>query len=269
MSAQRNVLEVSAPTKEEAIANGLDQLGLTRDDVWIEVLEAGSRGLLGFGNREAIIRLIVKPLEAKPPPKPGVAPEAMPVGPVVEELQPEKDAAIQAPGVEVKGPPEISGGPDEDYVLSVARETVVELLDKMRVQATVTAKSFQEGEVGRRPTIQVEVTGDDLSILIGRQAETLGALQFITRLIVGKELGRSVSLQVDVEGYRKRRNRQLRRLARLMAEQAINTGRRQVLEPMPPDERRIVHIELRGHPDVYTESVGTGPRRKVTILPTN
>ncbi len=113
----------------------------------------------------------------------------------------------------------------------------------------------------------MDINGKDLSILIGRQAETLNALQYIASLIVGKELGHSLPLIVDVEGYRKRRQQQVRYLARRMAEQAVKTGKRQVLEPMPANERRIVHIELRDNPDVTTESVGEEPRRKVTIIP--
>jgi spoIIIJ-associated protein len=86
-------------------------------------------------------------------------------------------------------------------------------------------------------------------------------------LIINKEIGRSIPLIVDVEGYRTRRENQLRQLARRMADQAVSTGQRQVLEPMPPNERRIVHIELRERQDVTTESIGEDPRRKVTINP--
>jgi spoIIIJ-associated protein len=113
----------------------------------------------------------------------------------------------------------------------------------------------------------VDINGKDLSILIGRHAETLNALQYITGLILGKELGYSIPLILDVENYRKRREQQLRQLARRMADQAIKTGRRQMLEPMPANERRIIHIELRANAQVETESVGEEPRRKVTILP--
>ena len=80
-------------------------------------------------------------------------------------------------------------------------------------------------------------------------------------------MGRSVTLVLDVEGYRQRREQQVRQLARRMAEQAIKTGRRQVLEPMPANERRFVHIELRENSHVTTESIGEEPRRKVTIIP--
>ena len=115
-------------------------------------------------------------------------------------------------------------------------------------------------------TILVNIEGDDLSILIGRRSETLNALQYITSLIVGKRLNRWVPLMIDVQGYRARRERQLRVLARRMAEQAIHTGRRQVLEPMPANERRVIHLELRDHPQVATESIGDEPNRKVTIF---
>jgi spoIIIJ-associated protein len=114
--------------------------------------------------------------------------------------------------------------------------------------------------------VMVEVRGDDLSILIGRRSETLNALQYIASLIVSKELDRWVPMSIDVQGYRARRERQLRILARRMADQAVHTGRRQSLEPMPANERRLVHLELRDHPDVYTESVGEEPNRKVNIL---
>jgi spoIIIJ-associated protein len=84
---------------------------------------------------------------------------------------------------------------------------------------------------------------------------------------MGKQIGRAIPITIDVEGYRTRRENQLRRLARKMAEQALKTGRRQVLEPMPANERRIVHLELRDFEGVTTESIGEEPRRKVTIIP--
>jgi spoIIIJ-associated protein len=86
-------------------------------------------------------------------------------------------------------------------------------------------------------------------------------------LIICKQLARPITLVIDVEGYRSRRAGQLRQLAHRMADQALKTGRRQVLEPMPANERRVVHMELREHPQVTTESVGEEPHRKVTIIP--
>jgi spoIIIJ-associated protein len=138
-------------------------------------------------------------------------------------------------------------------------------LPRVSVKATI----LQPEDELDRPGIHINILGDDLSILIGKQAETLNALQYITRLIVGKEVGRGVNLIVDVEGYRTRREQNLRNLARRMASQAVKTGRKQMLEPMPANERRIIHLELRDNQDVSTESVGEEPRRKVTIIPVN
>jgi spoIIIJ-associated protein len=115
--------------------------------------------------------------------------------------------------------------------------------------------------------VQAEIHGQDLDILIGRRAETLQALQYLVSLIVGKEIEDWVHVVLDVEGYRQRREQQLRRLAARVAEQAIRTGRRQVLEPMPAAERRIIHLALRNHPDVTTQSIGEEPNRKVVIIP--
>jgi spoIIIJ-associated protein len=135
----------------------------------------------------------------------------------------------------------------------------------MHIVADVTAVYGESSDTRSRIPIIVDIRGDDLSILIGKRAETINALQYIASLIVNKELGRSIPLIVDVEGYRSRREKQLRRLAQRLAEQVIQTGRSQALEPMPPNERRFIHIELRDNPDVYTESKGEGGNRKVVI----
>lgn len=249
-------LEVIAPTVEEAIAQGLTELGLSREDINIEVLDRGRRGLLGVGTRQVRVRLIIKATEGSQPQDTAKPAEATDV---VQE--PVKQGTSEAE-------PEISyQGAGKEITLHVAQETAMELLEKMGVVAEVTVSYQPSEEAGNQHTLQIDITGKDLSILIGRRAETLQALQYITSLIVCKKLGRSVHLHLDVEGYRERRKQQLLQMAHRMAEQAIITGRRQVLEPMPADERRLIHLELRDHPTVYTESIGEEPRRKVTIVP--
>jgi spoIIIJ-associated protein len=136
----------------------------------------------------------------------------------------------------------------------------------MSIKATVEARYIAGEEDEEHPMVLVEVKGNDLSILIGRRSETLNALQYISSLIVCKEVGHWVPLTIDIQGYRQRRERQLRQMARRMAEQAVHTGRRQILEPMPANERRVIHLELRDHPLVMTESTGEEPNRKVTIM---
>ncbi|MBN2502594.1 MAG: protein jag [Anaerolineales bacterium] len=253
MSEHRATLEKIAPTIEEAIAIGLAELGLSEDNVEIEVLDEGTRGLFGLGNRQARVRLTVK----------GDAPDT-PAQANKAAMEVEESSEAEAPA---ESAPEPEYDEDDQNMIAVARETVAELLDKMGVKADVNANLGESDDPRFPPPVTVDITGNDLSILIGRRAETLNALQFITRLIVGKELGRGVHVIVDVEGYRMRRERSLRQLARRMASQAVRTGRRQVLEPMAANERRIIHMELRDDENVTTESIGEDPRRKVTITP--
>jgi spoIIIJ-associated protein len=267
MSQNRTSLEIIAPTVDEAVSKGLTELGLSRDRVEVDILDEGNRGLFGIGTRQARIRLSI--LEPSEVPQPGRSFEAPPPPtPVVEKPVEAPAEAQPAPAEETfQESPQQEISEDDTDVMELAEATVQELLERMGVQADVnTSIADEEDNRGRRPVL-INIIGSDLSILIGRQTETLNALQYITTLIVGKELGRSVSLIVDVEGYRQRREQQLRQLARRMADQAVKTGRRQVLEPMPANERRIIHIELREIPEVETESVGEEPRRKVTILP--
>jgi spoIIIJ-associated protein len=136
----------------------------------------------------------------------------------------------------------------------------------MHIDAKVEAKYVAPIDERDQRMVQVEILGRDLSILIGRRSETLNSLQYISSLIVAKEYGEWVPLMIDVQGYRERRERQLKVLARRMAEQVVHTGRRQNLEPMPANERRVIHMELRDHEYVMTESVGEEPNRKVTII---
>jgi spoIIIJ-associated protein len=256
MEDRRANIEVIAPSIEEAIEQGLQELGLPREAVDVEVLDEGSRGLFGLGTRHTRIRLTVRQ-------GPGIEPAttaAVVAEPILSEpVQPEP--ARSRPVVQY------SDVIDDDFILSVAKDVTTELLEKMKVRATVTAEYVDSEDNRNRNPVHVNVHGDDLSILIGRQAETLNALQYIASLIISKEIGHSIPVVVDVEGYRSRRENQLRQLARRMADQAVKTGRRQVLEPMPANERRVIHIELRNNPEVTTESIGEEPRRKITIIP--
>lgn len=252
MNEQRATLEVIAPSIDEAIEKGLADLGLTREAVDVEVLDEGNRGLFGIGSRQARVRLtVIGEIEKE-------AESDHPTEPKVADVPASKER-IEESREEI---PE-----DDDREISIVRDIVSDLLEKMRVDAQITAHYGEPDEKSGLKPLYVDIEGDDLSILIGKRSETLNALQYITRLIVGKELERSVLIILDVEGYRARREQQLQRLAQRMADQAIKTGRRQSLEPMPPNERRIIHIELRKNSQVETESRGEEPYRKVTIYP--
>jgi spoIIIJ-associated protein len=248
---EKTTLEIIAPSTEEAIENGLEQLGLTEDQVDIEILDSGSRGLLGIGGRQSRVRLTVKTEEIASQP---------------DKVEPkEEDEDISDFQETSKKIANDLLSDDEKQSLKVAKTVVVELLERMKVKATVDPCFIEPEDDKDERMLLVDIQGKDLSILIGRRSETLNALQYISSLIISKELNRWVPLLVDVQGYRSRRDRQLRQLGRRMAEQAIQTGKRQVLEPMPANERRVIHLELRDHPQVITESTGEEPYRKVTI----
>lgn len=246
MSEMEQTIESSGADVETAIAAGLARLGVELSEVEVEILDEGKRGVLGLGAREALVRLTPKsPAAARDEP---VAPPVVePVAPVAPELagtSPEKDQAEMARGV------------------------LLELLALMGLERVhVDARRAEPAPDEKEPPWVLDINGPDADVLIDRRGQTMAALQHITRLIVGREMEGWVHLVIDVGGFKARREKSLHRMARQMAEQAARTHRRVVLEPMPPHERRIVHMALRDDPDVVTESIGEGERRKVTIIP--
>ena len=150
----------------------------------------------------------------------------------------------------------------------MGQEALTEILRLMNVRASVEITLGHElADEGQPPPIVLNITGEDLGILIGRRGDTLRALQYLVRLMVSHRLKHWTNLVVDVENYVIRRQRTLESLAQRVAEEVARSGRTQALEPMSPYERRVVHVALRKHPDVTTQSVGEGERRKVTIIP--
>ncbi len=278
---QKTTLEIIAPTVEEAIAQGLAQLGLTADAVSVEVLDAGNKGLFGLGKPQVRVRLTVNPVGGPAEVQPETTQDKVPsrraatersAKAEVEAAQPEAERVPAKPvAVSVKPAPpekEAEAQPEHDALLDRTESVVSKMLHLLNLQAQVSANYGPTERDGRR-NIHVDIRGNDLSVLIGRRSETLSAFQYVASLIVGKEEQQFIQLTVDVEGYRDRREKQLIQMARRVADQVAKSGRRQTLEPMPSGERRIIHIALRDHPDVKTESTGEEPYRKVMILPKN
>jgi spoIIIJ-associated protein len=272
MAKLRASVEIIAPSVEEAVERGARELGLEPEELEVEVLDEGSKGLFGLGSRQSRVRLTVRDREAEaeqaevtaaPEPEPPAAPappEREPTAPTMAEEPPSR--------VEVAPPTPADISAEQAEIERVTRETVAELLERMGFSAEIQSHWGEPDAPGETRYLHVDVEGDNLGALIGRKSETLSAFQYITRLIVGKELEAPAPVIVDVDGYRARREDQLRRMARQMAKQAVDQNRTMRLEPMPPNERRIIHIELRENDAVTTESIGEGDRRKVTIIPT-
>lgn len=234
----RTTLEVIANSVEEAISQGIEQFKVSRDQLEVEILDEGSKGFLGIGSRQMRIRLTVLGND-------GV------IEPSIPDVAPTRAKVVTTA--------------EEDDLIYYAAQSTEDLLNKMNIKGKVNVHITEPDEEGQS-TIFIDISGNDLSVLIGRKAETLNALQYILTLIISKKTTRWMQVVVDVEGYRVRRQRQLRQLAHRMAEQAVKTGRKQLLEPMGSAERRIIHLELKDHEAVYTESVGEGSSRKVSII---
>jgi len=211
--------EFSGKTVEEAVEKGLAELGVARNAVNVEIVRAGSRGILGLGGEDAVVLL----------------------------------TRVETPPVST---PPTDAGAD-------AKEILEGLLSRMGIPARV--EILPAGESEGPDAFALNIVGDDLGILIGRRGETLRDLEYITRLMLAPK-HKSVKVVVDVEGYRVRRERVLRELAKRMAERVAVNRQPITLEAMPAYERRIVHLTLRDHPAVTTNSIGEGEHRRVMIL---
>jgi len=240
--------EFTGRSVEEAIERGLRSLGKKRTDVDIEVLEKGKpANVLGIGGEDARVLLTFQEEESPPEPEP-----------VVDEAEvPRRPDALRERDEE----PEDTESPAFAEELAAGVGVLKDLLALMGIDAEVTLDDRPRHE-------GIEVLGPELGALIGRGGENLVALQQITSAITSRRVGRTVHIPVDIEGYRRRREEQLREIARRVASRVRATGQAVTLEPMLAYERRIVHLAVQDTPGVKTESVGIDPNRRVVISST-
>lgn len=153
----------------------------------------------------------------------------------------------------------LSESPKSDMA-KAAKEVLEELLRLVKVEARVQITSTDD-------PVQLNLEGDDLGILIGRRGQTLASLQYVVRLVLAERLKAWLPISIDVAGYKKHRQEALEKLAMRLADKVRTTRRPMTLEPMPPDERRVIHLALSNSPYVTTQSTGEGEERKVVISP--
>ena len=277
-------VEIQAYSVDEAVRLALEQLGLGEQDVDIEILsDAGPDE-----GDEALVRVTAKGMASQPIPRGARAGQpagpragAHGQGPGRERRQPgvrrvpgDRPSSRGAPPRERPRAPVTERARDVDRVdeaeEQVAKEIVRELLAQMGIAADVVAvdnPSTMALDPEDPPTIFIEILGQDLGMLIGRRGDHLSQLQYLVNLIANRRLENWTRVVVDVEGYRTRREESLIGLAERIGRQVARSRRPIILEPMPPNERRIVHLTLRGNPDVTTESSGEGNMRRVTVQP--
>ncbi len=288
-------IEVQGKSVDEAIFRGLDQLGLSIDEVDIEILDEGGKRFLGMGTKQCIIRLTERDKEE-------VARVLLQQEQAQEEQRKEREQLRQRPPVRDAQPARTEDRPQRETRENrqPERSPRPRHLERPRSAGDNDRPSTQSGN--RKPRINwgqpvdggeeavflretlskmglncqvdcfldeqclyMRVSGDNMGVLIGRRGDTLNALQYLVSLVANKGEGPYKRIIVDTENYRIKREETLMRLARRMAEQVKRTGTPLALEPMNPYERRVLHATLQGNPSVTTHSEGEEPHRHVVI----
>jgi spoIIIJ-associated protein len=284
-------VEASGRSIEDAILQALARLGRNRNEVDIQVLQEPSRGVRGMGVREARVRVYVKP------PRPGApAPRGVVSPDLADALAPDDQAGaegadeeygedeyfeeeagygepaegIAAPMPELLTVPLREALPEDASIEELAVAALQMILGHMGMPADIEVEEPSTPEEEAEEPLKLNIhppSEHHLSLLIGRRGETLSALQLLVNLVVAKQTGAHERIIVDAQGYRQRREDNLRSMAERIAAQVRRSGHPITLEAMPPNERRIIHMTLAESPDVSTESTGEGDQRRVVVSP--
>ena len=253
-------VEISAKTVDDAIAKALAELGLERDDVSVEIIERGKKGVFGIGAVDAVVRVSYEaPDEKAPAPKPAPVPkaaEAPKAAPAPKAPEAPKPAPVpKAPEAPKAAPAVRAEGTQAAQTEAFLRG----LLEHMGVQAEIIISPREGGG------LDVQLAGEHIGAVIGRRGETLDAIQHLTNYAVNRGSDRRAHINVDAENYRAKREDSLVRLAEKMAAKAVKYKRSMALEPMNSYERHVIHTALQDYEGVTTSSTGTEPNRRVVV----
>ena len=203
--------QTSAKSVDEAIDLALEELKVTnKDDVTLEILDEGSKGFLGIGSKEAVVKATLKNPNA-----------------------------------------------------ALAKTFLSQVFAAMQTDVSIAAESASADE------LNIELSGENMGLIIGKRGDTLDSLQYLTSLVVNHENEDYVKVTIDTENYREKRVEALLALAERLAQKVARTGKKYTLEPMNPYERRIIHSTLQNNEEVTTFSIGVDPYRKIVIAPKN
>lgn len=263
--------EYTAKSVEEALEKALNEMMLTREDINYEIVQQPSKGFLGFGQKNAVVRVSRKVIEEmkidavevkeekKAAIKKEIKAEQIAAAPVkeeavelednVDEFVEEEQPAVKVDKKEATGAAEVKG-----------RAFLAKIFDEMKLDVVIDVKE-------KGGYLVFDLQGENLGILIGRRGDTLDALQFLLNLVINEKNGAKVKGIIDIENYRAKREETLIGLGHKLAAKARKTGQKVVLEPMNPQERRIIHMALQNDKRVTTYSEGEEPYRKVVIEP--
>ena len=288
-------LEFTGKNVQEAINKGVAEMGCDKTDVDIEILEIGTPGLFGLFGKPARVKLTLKQsdddlgikmpvmtldetasqskdkeprAQEKKADQPKKAKQEKPAPKKNREPKQAKQPKANKPEPQPEESPAPAPEPEAPFVETPedqlsenakrARDFVTELTARMGVPAGVSVCETEE-------QIRMVLSGEKMSIIIGRRGETLDAVQYLTSLHINRKNEDYIRVSLDTENYRAKREEALRKLAVRMAGRCKKTGKRVALEPMNPYERRILHSALQSDPDVSTHSEGEEPYRRVII----
>lgn len=293
--------EYTAKTIEEALEKALNEMMLTRDDIEYEVITHPSRGFLGFGQRDAVVRVKKKVIEElkdivndiKEERKEEIIcqktmeqPKAAEISVEEKTIEPEKDVTVEelvpaaeekiemteAAAVETVAESQEQALPENAEQKAAEKRAALEraeekgraflskIFEEMKLDVVIDVKE-------KNNYLVFDLKGDNLGILIGRRGDTLDSLQFLLNLVINEKNSVKVKGIIDIENYRAKREETLIGLGHKLAAKARKTGQKVVLEPMNPQERRIIHMALQNDRRVTTYSEGEEPYRKVVIVP--
>jgi spoIIIJ-associated protein len=292
-------IEQTGKNIEQATQLALAKLGVTEDQVDVEILDEGSKGFLGLGQSPAKVRVTVKNVESardetsttrskprqrsrprskqRPEAKkvqepnervePSTAPAEQPVAEKAAREKPIRERPAREKPVREKPAPEVREPSPPiteeaaNQAAEAARDTLQRILDGIGAGGSTGIKGVSDGQIG------LEIQGGDAGILIGRHGQTIDAIQYLVNVIVHRQSGLRIRVSIDVGGYRTKREEALTKQALLWAAQVKEAGQEAVMDPLPASERRLVHAALADNPDVYTYSEGEEPNRHVVISP--
>ena len=273
-------IDMTGKTEDEAIRRALEQLGLERDDVSVEILERAKSGFLGIGGSPATVRVSYDDGQPEPKPEP-VKPEPKSAAPKAEkkpvycaevlqkEVRAREKQEREAKRGERRAEPKAEKAPREPVVLGEEirdekseqiRTFLSGLLEHMDAEAEVKVYEVEKNRY------KVILEGEKLGALIGRRGETLDAIQQLTNYSInrGGESKRA-RVQIDAENYREKREESLERLAQKVAGKVVKYRRNVTLEPMNAYERHVIHTALQDTQYITTFSIGTEPNRRVVV----
>ena len=259
-------VEKVGKTVNDAITEALIELGASTEEVDIEIISKGSKGFIGFGAKDAKVRVTLKaPVEVEPQveeiPEVKEDVKVTSLNKVTEEVVPPSPNEMNNEEKKDSEDAVVVTKDEITHVQQLAEEFLYKLLKEMNIEAVV------KSEIVNNNRLSINLEGKNMGVIIGKRGETLDAIQYITNIVANKGRTEYVKIMLDTENYRARREETLKRLAYKLSRKAQQSKRPIVLEPMNPYDRRIIHSALQDSKIVKTHSEGKEPFRRVVITP--